>query len=369
MKNWYAKYLLPGFVFQSIVIGGGYGTGREMVEFFMSKGPLGGYLGMCISMVIWSLVMALGFEFARQKKLYDYRNFLKSLLGRGWVLFEFIFLSTMILVIAVLGSAAGELCQLWGMPKMTGIVLMFGAIGFLVFKGSSLIERAFSVWSLVLYGAYICMIAVAFYKFGDRIISNASLSIDHAPWLKGGFQYAAYNLGILPAILFVARHFETRKEAFVAGLLSGPLGMIPAILMYTIMLGNYPAVLSEAVPAYSLINQFNMPLFLGIFQIILFGTFIETGTGLIHGFNERISGVYTEKKQIMPPLLRLAIGVSILITAVFIATAFGLIELIAKGYGYITWAFWIIFLLPLLIRGSLIVFRRNTHLETNTGTT
>ena len=41
----FRKYLLPGFVFQSIVIGGGYGTGRELVEFFLKFGPLGGLLG------------------------------------------------------------------------------------------------------------------------------------------------------------------------------------------------------------------------------------------------------------------------------------------------------------------------------------
>ena len=37
-SGFFKKYLLPGFVFQSIVIGGGYGTGRELVEFFMTTG-------------------------------------------------------------------------------------------------------------------------------------------------------------------------------------------------------------------------------------------------------------------------------------------------------------------------------------------
>ncbi|MDZ4679097.1 MAG: hypothetical protein SH848_05130 [Saprospiraceae bacterium] len=366
MKNWYNKYLLPGFIFQSIIIGGGYGTGREMVEFFMTKGPLGGYLGMLISMLIWSLVMALGFEFARKEQLYDYRSFLKSLLGKGWILFEIIFIATMMLVIAVLGSATGELCQSWGIPKLVGIAVMFAAVGYLVFKGSKLIEKVFSIWSFVLYGAYFLVILVAFSKFGNQIAAQMGLDQDGDSWLKGGFQYAAYNLGALPAILFVARHFETRKEAVIAGLVSGPLGMIPAILIYTAMLASYPAVLSESVPAFFLIEQFNMPLLLWFFQIVLFGTFIKSGTGLIHGFNERIAGVYKEKGQKMPDLARLGVGIAVLLTAVFIANAFGLIDLIARGYGYITWAFWIIFLLPLLIRGSLKIFKKERPDESYT---
>jgi len=43
MNNlFFQKYLLPGFIFQSLIIGGGYGTGRELVEFFLTAGPLAG---------------------------------------------------------------------------------------------------------------------------------------------------------------------------------------------------------------------------------------------------------------------------------------------------------------------------------------
>ena len=62
----FKKYLLPGFVFQSVVIGGGYGTGRELVEFFLKYGPLGGFLGMvCVTTVMWSVTLAVFFECVR----------------------------------------------------------------------------------------------------------------------------------------------------------------------------------------------------------------------------------------------------------------------------------------------------------------
>ena len=41
MYRTFQRYLLPGFVFQSGVIAGGYGTGRELVEFFLPYGPPG----------------------------------------------------------------------------------------------------------------------------------------------------------------------------------------------------------------------------------------------------------------------------------------------------------------------------------------
>ena len=53
------KYLIPGFVFQSVVIAGGYGTGRELVEYFLNYGPLGGVLGMFLfTTLIWAFLLA-----------------------------------------------------------------------------------------------------------------------------------------------------------------------------------------------------------------------------------------------------------------------------------------------------------------------
>ena len=85
----FRKYLLPGFVFQSMVIAGGYGTGRELVEFFMNFGPGGGLLGMwLVSTVIWSAVGAVTFELARLTKTFEYRSFSRVLLGPAWWLYE-----------------------------------------------------------------------------------------------------------------------------------------------------------------------------------------------------------------------------------------------------------------------------------------
>ena len=107
--KWFKKYLLPGLIFQSVIIGGGYGTGRELVEFFLTQGPKNGYFGMITTMLVWSLVMAVSFELARIGKNYNYRTFLSSFLGKGWVIYEILYLALLILAISVVGSAANKL--------------------------------------------------------------------------------------------------------------------------------------------------------------------------------------------------------------------------------------------------------------------
>ncbi|MEX2303395.1 MAG: hypothetical protein WD733_20810 [Bryobacterales bacterium] len=355
MVKAFQKYLLPGFVFQSIVVGGGYGTGRELVQFFLTKGPLGGYLGMLVATLIWGLILALGLELARSGGLYDYRTFTKSLLGRAWVVFEVLYVAGAVLTIAVVGSASGELsAEMFGFAPLLGTIAAVVVVAFLAFWGSALIERFFSLWSMALYAVYLVMIAMVVPRFGGAIARNAAVSEPGAPWLLGGLEYAAYNLAALPAMLFVARHLETRRDSMIAGFMAGLIAMFPGVLIYTALLAFYPAIVEESIPANFVLAQLGSPGFQLFFQLVLFGTFIETGTGMIHGFNERVAGFLEERGRELTHWRRLGIAAVLLVVSVWLADRFGLIALIERGYGLITYGYWLLFLLPILVVG----FRR-----------
>ncbi len=352
MARAFRKYLLPGFVFQSIVVGGGYGTGRELVQFFLTKGPLGGYLGMAIATLVWGVILALGFELARRGGHFDYRSFTRSLLGRAWIGFEVLYVLSTILTIAVVGSASGELAaEMFGSPPLAGTLVAVAAVAFFAFWGSKLIERFFSLWSMALYAVYLVMIALVAPGFGDAIAANAGVWNQDAPWLLGGLEYAAYNLAALPAMLFVVRHLESRREAAIAGFAAGMIAMFPGALIYTALLAFYPSIVDEAIPANYVLSQLGRPGFQLFFQLVLFGTFIETGTGMIHGFNERVASFMAERGQTLTHWRRLAIAALILVVSVWLADRFGLIALIERGYGWITYGYWLLFLAPILVVG------------------
>lgn len=359
-SKFFSKYFLPGFVFQSLIIGGGYGTGRELVEFFMNEGPLGGLWGMLLAMAIWSIVLAVSFELARLGKNYNYRSFMNSILGKGWIGYEVVYSIGLILVISVLGSASGKLLyNMFELPEIVGVLVMMLVVGLLVFYGSSLIEKVLSIWSFALYAVFFIIIVICLIFFGDVITKNIGIYQEGSQWFLGGLKYSAYNIGIMPAILFVVRHIETRKEALISGTIAGAMGMIPGLFIFIAMLSQYPEILTQPLPADFLLSKLGYPIFYLIFQIILLGTFIETGVGLIHGFNERIAGVYQEKGAEMPRLLRVGIGVGILILAVFIADAVGIVKLIAKGYGALTWGYMIAFVIPVLTLGVWRIVKTN----------
>ena len=48
-SRFFRVYIVPGAVFQSIMVGGGYGTGREIVEYFTSYGATGGLFAIGVA--------------------------------------------------------------------------------------------------------------------------------------------------------------------------------------------------------------------------------------------------------------------------------------------------------------------------------
>ncbi len=366
MKNsWFQRYLLPGFIFQSAIIAGAYGSGRELAEFFLGHGPVGGLLGMAVTTITFSIVLVVSFEFARRFKLYDYRSFSRALLGRGWPIYEILYWLLMILVISIIGAAAGDIVRdTFGMPPFVGIVGVMISIALLVFLGTSAVERFFAIWSFVLYGTYITLLGWHLIQHGEQIQTNLTAFGINDGWLQSGIAYSGYNLAIIPALLFCVRHLGSRRDAVTAGLLGGPIAMLPAVLFFIAMIGQYEALVAEGddgvLPVTILLNTLRGAEFLIVlFPIVLFGTFIETGTALIHGVNERLDQTFAERSIRMPRWMRPAVALAILFVAVVLADAIGLTTLVAQGYGTITWGFLLIYVLPILTYGLWLLIRRS----------
>jgi uncharacterized membrane protein YkvI len=349
--TWFQRHLLPGFVFQSVVIAGGYGTGREIAEFFLRLGPATGLVAMLVATMVWSAVCAVSFEFARVFRHYDYRRFFRELLGRAWGLFELCYLLLLAIILAVIAAAAGGMLRdTFGLPYAVGVVGIILAIGWLVFAGSAAIERVLAVWSFVLYAVYVIFFVWSLHVSGGAGGLAAAKTAPTGHWLIGGLKYGAYNLAVIPAVLFTIRHAGTRSDAVTAGLLAGPIGMIPGLLFYLAMVPHYPTIVDAAVPAAYLLQRLHSRTFVVVFQIVLFGTLIETGTGMIHAVNERIAGRYDERGRALQRGLRPLVAV-VMLAAAALLSRFGLVALVARGYGTLTWAFLVVFVIPMLTAG------------------
>lgn len=347
----FRRYFLPAFVFQSVVIGGAYGTGRELIEFFMAEGPLGGLLGIFVTMAVFSAVSMVTYELARLWHAFDYRHFFQGLLGPAWWLFEVCYVVLLLIVLAVVAAAAGSIVQAtFGIDYWIGVGTVMVAVGALVFGGNSAIERFFSVWSFLLYALYVVFFAWCFRDFGGAIAANLGSEPAGRGWAWAGLSYAGYNLAVIPPVLATLRLHATRRETFTAGAITGPIAMIPAVLFHLAAVGQYPGIMEATVPANTLLELLGSRAFQVAFQVVLFGTLVETGSGLIHAFNERVAGLWTDRGDALPTWVRPLVAVALLGTGT-VLSSFGLIDLIARGYGTLTLGFIAVYVIPVLTLG------------------
>ena len=174
-RRFFRVYIVPGAVFQSVMVGGGYGTGREIVEYFTSYGAIGGLLGIGVAYLVLASVLAVTFEFSRHFSAYDYRSFFKYLLGPGWVAFEILIILLFLLILAVLAAAAGNILRdNFGIPYVVGLSIMLGVVGVLTFFGQKFIEKVLTFWSFFLYAVFLVFFVSVF--SGDGVSLTDSIA-------------------------------------------------------------------------------------------------------------------------------------------------------------------------------------------------
>jgi uncharacterized membrane protein YkvI len=356
--RWIQTYLTPAAVFVSVVIGGGYGTGREVVEYFSLYGMKGGLLGMGMATIVFAVVLACTYEFARVFGVYEYRNFFRQLIGHFWFLFELLYVLAFVLIMGVISSAAGKIVeQELGLPGSLGLIAMLVLVSSLVMFGRGAVEKVLTLWCVLMYGVFAVYLVKMWGAGGsDPWVLVAASTVDREWWV-GGLLYPMYNVAIAPVLLFSARAIRTRRQAIGAGAFTAVFAMVPALLFHLSYTVGYPDVIEQPIPNYWMIDRFGSPLLMAFFLVALFGTLVQTGAGLVHGLIERVEAMLGGVGgHGLNRFARAAIAVSALIVSGLVGLI-GIIELIGKGYSATAFGFALVYVLPICTWGVIRIAR------------
>jgi len=358
----FGKYLLPGIILQSVLIGGGYATGREIVEYGAKYGAIGWISGIA-TMIGFMLVSFLTFELIRLYRTFDYKSFMKELGGPVpiWAVFDVVYILFMVVIIAVMASATGSIVhQTLGLPEMVGVVTIIALVAILNFYGEHLIERFETLGTIALYIGYIVFSIIVIkngYENMNTVFATGDTSyVENASVfsaLRSGIEYCAYNLVVIPAAFFTVKRQTKRKHTLVSGVIAGLLMTIPWFLTYFAVMCHYPNpdVLGNTVPWLAMMQGSAGPLVVALFGVVMGWTLIETSTGIIHALIDRINGGLVEVGKDKLTRGRQAIITMIALIGALFLSKVGIIDLIAKVYGALSYAFIVLYLLPLLTVG------------------
>ena len=309
--------------------------------------------------------MALSFELARLAGAYDYKTWSRNLVGPFWWLVDLVILSMMMLVIAVMTAAIGEvLQQTLALPKPLSLAFALICVGFLSWRGSSFIEKAKTWGSAALYLGY-CAFALLVLTAPVEAAAAHPPAAPEAGALEvviSAVLYVAYNVAVVPAVLFCLHRQTRRSETFSSGALAGVAMTVPFALTLACLLRFPQAPVMEAeVPWLPLITSAaegragGSALWIAIFGLVAGWTLIETAVGSIHALLRRVEQNLDDlPRRWRPASGRLTRGqkavtaVGVLVVAAGLSTV-GIIDLVARGYGTLAWAFIALVVLPLLV--------------------
>jgi len=171
--------------------------------------------------------------------------------------------------------------------------------------------------------------------------------------LKSGALYAFYNSSVVPVLLYAIRGLKSTTETALCAAFTALVVTLPALLLHSSFMLAPPELLEQSIPVYWMIERYAPTLFLSIFVVVLLGTLIQTGAGLIQGFVERIEAALAVKDDggkglSVTQRTVLIIGV-LTVSAAF--SFLGIVALIGKGYSLLALGFGLVYVLPLLLRG------------------
>ena len=365
----YAKYILPGVLLQSVLIGGGYATGREIYSYGAKFGAFGWISGLTIG-IGFALFAFLTFEICRIYKVYDYKNYIKQVIGPLWPVMDVLTILIAIMLIAVMAAATGSIFEQVGLPNFLGAVVIVFLCGLLNFKGSKVIEKFESVGTVLLYGGYILFTILVLISKGSNIpqvFASADTSAYDGKITLGlciwtGILYVAYNINSIPMGMFSLTRQTKRKETFFSGLIAGLLMVIPWFLSYFAMMcfyGDTSIVGADvATPWMEMIKAVNGgPVLLALFSIVMGWTLVETATGCIHMIIDRFDIALEERGNTRLTDKKRGLITVITLLAALLLSRIGVVTLIEKGYSYLSYGFILFYLLPTLFSGGYKIIR------------
>jgi uncharacterized membrane protein YkvI len=362
----YGRLILPGVILQSVLIGGGYATGREIVEFGAKYGALGWVAGLAI-LVGFGLMAFLMLEMARRFQAFDYRTLLRKLIGPFYWLFDIVYILLAILIIAIMAAATGEILNsTLGLNYWVGVVLIIVIVGLLNFYGEGVIERFKTFGTVALYIGYLIFATLVISENWGTIkqtLSSGEQSLfpDVSLWavIWTGILYVGYNLAVFPPALFTAQRATRLRDTALAGLFAGLLMTVPWFLTYFALMGFYPRddIFGATVPWLEMLSG------QGAWVVVVFGivvgwTLVETATGMIYALVARVNqNLLDIERRPMSRRLGGLIAVGTLLLALALAQV-GIIDLVAKGYTAMGYAMIAVFAVPLLVRGTYLIATR-----------
>lgn len=276
-------------VYIGTIIGAGFATGKEIVQFFSQfgfYGLLGIIVSGCLFVFLGTKIMLTAVD-VQAKSFEEFNAYLFGRkLGLAATLIQFFML---IGVTGVMLSGTGALFEeRFGMPANAGILLTIAA-GFLIMrKGISglLAVNVFVVPVMVLFHLYAAGEAVGRPDFWERLFTMELSNAGWKLWMSP-FSYAAFNLALAQAVLVPLAFEVGDKQTIKRGAFLGGAVLTCLLLASHASLIQLGDVSHYDIPMAQVVEQL-IPTLHFIYAFLIYGEIFTSVIGNAYGLKEQL---------------------------------------------------------------------------------
>ncbi|MCL2367605.1 MAG: hypothetical protein FWC72_01290 [Oscillospiraceae bacterium] len=350
MKKQPISGLKIAMVYIGTVVGAGFATGQEILQFFVAFG-LGGIWGIALSTALFVIYGVLIMQLGMAAAAISHREIIHRIGGPVFrvTMDALIMLGLFTGLTAMLAGTGALFAQQLGLPPALGGAVM-GILTALTVLGG--LRSVINAISAVVPFLLVSVLGISIFALlgGTQALFEGGGEWDPAPtmmgnWLWAAILYASYNILGAAAILAPLGTEAAGRRAIYQGAALGGIGLGAASLMiYLAISANLTEAGALEVPLLHLAERIS-PVAGGLFALVLIAEIYTTAVGALYGFSARLKG-----GRVM------IIGTT---AAAFLASLLGFTYLVRhlyplKGYGGI------VFLLALLYTRV----RRRDRMET-----
>lgn len=288
MKEIDGKRIISTFgiaaTFIGTVIGAGFASGQEILQFFGRYG-LAGLFGIGIATVLMCSATYKIFSIGMRLKSDSYRDFLRVVIGPKLInTADFFFFGFTLVLIGVMFAGCGEIFEQLGIGYWKGVgVTAVILIAVLFYDLPGLMAVNMVVIPLMFLATLGISLFAAFHRPNPILLSVKGYS-----WLVAALQFTSYNIILsLPVLLSMARRHSDQHILRWGGWLGSLVLGVMTVLIYWALVSHFGILQYQDLPMVLLAKIWGKPVFFG-YILIIWGEMITTLLADTYGLGKRM---------------------------------------------------------------------------------
>ena len=310
-----ASILKIAGVYIGTVVGAGFATGQEVLQFFATFG-ISGAFGLALTTILFIIygyiIIELGFKLGAASHL----EILKATCGK-WISTTMDFVITFFLFGALTAMFAGTgalFVEQFGLPIIIGCLIMAIITSFTVLKGLNGVLNSISFVApfLVISVIGICLYSIMQTSPNISTITSVSENPLINNWFMSSILYVSYNILLSVAVLGPLGAESVDKKSIAIGSFLGGLGLgVTSLMIYLALSAHSSTIISLEVPLLYIAEKIS-PQTAFLFSIILIAEVYTTAVGALYGLTARLFNNTFRWKTIVLSATALAFFASLL---------------------------------------------------------